>query len=522
MSGDLLNGQKYIVAVDVGTTNVRCHIYDKQANIKGEAQGRMELMFPHHGWVELSPDMLWNTFVQVVRNGIKNAGIKAKQVACIGISTQRGTFTNWDRETGQPFHNLITWKDTRAERLCREWNNSIQMKCLRGGAQLLYFFTRRKRFLAASILYFQTGMVVMRLLWMLQHIPVIRERAVEGQAMFGTLDTWLMWKLTGGRTHATDSSCASISGMYDPFQMCWAGWCINMLNIPPSLLPVVKDTSGWFGKTTPEIFGASIPITAIIGDQQASTFGECCFDVGDVKCTIGTGAFININTGDKPHASLKGLYPVIGWKVGDSVTYLAEGSSYDAGTVLLWGQKIGLYDDVAQTSDLANSVPNSNGVCFVPAFSGLQAPVNDNLAVSGFIGISNGTTRAHMTRALLESLAFRIKQMYEVILEEANFQLNYLRVDGGVANNDFLVQLIADLTEQPVDRPKQRDMSCIGAAFLAGLAVGIWSSIEELEELRSEDQLFQPCDNWRDQYKDVVMNWERAVRRCLHWYKDEI
>ncbi|XP_022257261.1 putative glycerol kinase 5, partial [Limulus polyphemus] len=216
------------------------------------------------------------------------------------------------------------------------------------------------------------------------------------------------------------------------------------------------------------------------------------------------------------------FYPVVGWKIGDEVTYLAEGSAYDAGTVVFWGQKIGLYDDVSQTSDLAKSVLDSDGVYFVPAFSELQAPVNDSLAGYSFIGLTNRSTRAHMARALLESLAFRIKQMYEAILEGANFQLNYLRIDGGVSNNDFLVQLVADLTEHPVNRPKQRDMSCLGAAFLAGLAVGVWNSLEELEHLRYEDRVFSPCENWKNEYKEVILNWERAVHRCLSWYKEKM
>ncbi|XP_076331921.1 glycerol kinase 5-like isoform X2 [Tachypleus tridentatus] len=480
----------------------------------------MRLKLPHHGWVELEPSVLWKTFIEVMNDGIQSAGVKPNEIACIGISTQRGTFTNWDRETGEPFHNFITWKDIRSQGLCKVWNSSLKMKFLRGGAKFLHFITRRKRFLAASALHFRSEMVVMRLLWVLQHVSKFKERAMEGQAMFGTLDTWLLWKLTGGKVHATDSSCASITGMYDPFQMCWANWVFKMLKIPPSLLPVVKDTSCWFGESSPTWFGNSIPITAIVGDQQASAFGECCFRIGDIKCSVGTSAFMNINTGHKPHTSLKDLYPIIGWKIGDEVTYLAEGSSYGAGAVMFWGQKIGLYDDVSQTSDLAKSVPSSNGLYFVPTFSRAEAPVNDSLASSCFIGLTNRSTRAHMARALLESIAFRIKQMYDSILEGVNFELAYLRIDGGVANNDFLVQLVADLTEHPVNRPKQRDMSCLGATFLAGLTVGIWNSLEELEHLRYEDQVFPPCDSWKSQYGEVVLNWKTAVHRCLCLYKE--
>ncbi|XP_022235575.1 putative glycerol kinase 5 [Limulus polyphemus] len=218
MSDDMFDPEKFVLAMDVGTMNVRCHIYDKYANIRGEGHGVMKLQFPYHGWVELEPGVLWKTFIEVMKDGIQSAGVKPDQIACIGISTHRGTFTNWDRESGRPFHNFITWKDIRSESLCKMWNNSLKMKFLRRGAKFLHFITRRKRFLAASKLHFRSGMVVMRLLWILQHISKLKERAVEGQAMFGTLDTWLLWKLTGGKVHVTDSSCASISGMYDPFQ----------------------------------------------------------------------------------------------------------------------------------------------------------------------------------------------------------------------------------------------------------------------------------------------------------------
>jgi putative glycerol kinase 5 len=228
------------------------------------------------------------------------------QISCIGISTLRGTFITWDRETGEPFHNFITWKDIRADKLCDEWNDSFRVKCLKSGAKFIHFFTRSNRFLAASLLKFSTGMIVIRFLWMLENLPIIRQRAIEGRAMFGTVETYLIWKLTGGKVHATDPSNACVSGFFDPFLMEWAQWAINMFNIPPSMLPIVQDTNGDFGETSPEIFGVSIPIRAVVGDQQAAMFGECCFQVGDVKCTLGTGTFININTGSTPYASYKG------------------------------------------------------------------------------------------------------------------------------------------------------------------------------------------------------------------------
>lgn len=318
-----------------------------------------------------------------------DAKINVSQLLCMGISTQRGTFITWDRKTGEPFHNFITWKDIRSDQLCKQWNQSFRLKCIKFGAKFIHFFIRSNRFLAASLLRFTTGMVIMRFIWVLQNIPQIRLKATEGDALYGTLDTYLVWKLTSGRVHATDASNSCITGFYDPFLMQWADWALNMFDIPPSMLPTVKDTNGDFGRTSAQIFGASIPIRAVVGDQQAAMFGECCFREGDVKCTLGTGTFININTGYQPFASYKGLYPIVGWKLvsDQKPTYLIEGASYDTGTAILWAQSIGLFDDPKETSDLVHNESNGS-VYFVPAFSGLQAPINDNTAATAFIGIT--------------------------------------------------------------------------------------------------------------------------------------
>ncbi|XP_067143455.1 putative glycerol kinase 5 [Centruroides vittatus] len=518
---DDTNEVKYIAAVDIGTSTIRCHIYDKKINVVGEATLQIELTHPHRGWVEVSPDHLWLAFVKVIKNSILNGKLKPYQIACLGISSQRGTFITWEKDTGRPFHNFISWKDLRASSICKEWNNSLRMKCLRWGSHILHLLSGKKRFLAAKVLKLSTAMVVMRLYWILQNIPDVKKKAIDGQALFGTIDTWLIWKLTGGRVHATDASNACITGLFDPFQMHWAGWAINMFGIPPSLLPIIKPTSGEFGKTEKSIFGVSIPITATVGDQQASMFGECCFDVGEIKCTMGTGSFININTGSNPHASYKGLYPVVGWTIGDETTYLAEGGTHDTGTVICWAQKLGLFDDPSESSEIATSIPDSGGVYFIPAFSGLQAPFNDNHAASAFIGLNAKTTKCHMVRAILEAIAFRIKQLYDIMEEEADFTLKNISVNGGVANNDFVIQLIADLTGRPIERSKHRDMSCLGVAFLAGLGCGIWKNKEELMRLRKKNQMFIPRDNWENYLRETFDCWERAARRCLRWYSDK-
>lgn len=511
---------KYILVIDIGTTNFRCHIYNKSAQLVANSCVSIQLLYPKQGWTEINAQSLWEAFIESVKKAIQNGKLNINQISCIGISSLRGTFITWDRETGQPFHNFITWKDIRANKLCEQWNNSFRLKCLRSGAKFIHFFNRSNRFLAASLLRFTTGMVVMRLLWILENFPIIRERAVEGKAMFGTVDTYLIWRLTGGHIFATDPSNACVTGFYDPFLMCWANWAINMFNIPPSMLPIVQDTNGDYGQTLPEIFGTSIPIRAVVGDQQAAMFGECCFRVGDVKCTLGTGAFININTGSSPFASFKGLYPVVGWKLvnNEKPVYLAEGSSYDTGSAISWAQSVGLLDDPKDSSEMAISVSNDN-LFFVPAFSGLQAPINDNRATAAFIGINPSTNKAQLVKAILESLCFRVKQMYEIILEEADFNLKQFRINGGVSDNDFVVQLIADLTGKEVERALNRDMSSLGTAFLAGLAIGFWKDSQEISKLRISEKVFHPRDNWNNHYKYLFSDWERAVGRCLSWNK---
>lgn len=518
MNGIVCNTEKFIVSMDVGTTNIKCYVFDEFARVRGRSSQVLKIIYPQHGWVEVNPLVLWETFLSVFKDGLKDANIDPSQISCIGMSTQRGTFTTWDRETGQPFHNFIVWNDTRSDSLCKEWNKSLRMKILRMGASMLYLVTRNKRFLSASIIRFTTAMAVMKLVWVLKNIPQIRQRANQGLAVMGTVDSFLLYRMTKGLVHATEPSNACVTGLYDPFEMCWGKWAINMFNIPPTLLPQVKSTSGEFGRTDPEIFGASIPITAMVGDQQASTFGECCFNVGDVKCTLGTGSFLQVNTGSKAHASCKGLYPVVGWQIGKEVTYLVEGKNHDNGTIIKWAQTIGLIEDPSATSDIAMSVQDSNGVCFVPAFTGIQAPINDNQAAAAFVGLTLDTTKPHMIRAILEALAFRVLQMFEIMQQEADFVLKSLRLDGGMSGNDFMAQLISDLTQRPVDRPVQKEMSALGAAFLAGLSIGVWKDTSQLTILRKQEKVFYPNGNWRENYENVLQTWERAVARCLQWY----
>ncbi|KAM4552405.1 glycerol kinase 5 isoform 1-T2 [Odontesthes bonariensis] len=527
--GSRRNGFKresFILSVDVGTTSIRCHVYDKEAKIRGSCTNKIVLVYPEVGHVEMDPDVLWKGFIAVVKGAVQDAGVQMSQIEALGISTQRATFTTWDRKTGVPFHNFITWQDQRATDLVKSWNTSCTMKAVHGVMKMVYFLTRQKRFLAASLIVFSTQHVTFRLVWALAHYKQICQAIDEGNCCFGTIDTWLLFKLTKGHIHATDCSNASSTGIFDSYQMCWSGLLCSLVSLPPSIFPKVQSTGHDFGSTDPSIFGVSIPIMSVMADQQAAMFGECCFDVGDVKITMGTGTFMDINCGSKPHTSVAGLYPLVGWKIGSELMYLAEGNAADTGTAIKWAHELELFSDVRETSALAYSVSDSDGVCFVPSFSGLQAPLNDPKACASFMGLKPSTTKSHLVRSILESVAFRNKQLYETMLRETCIPIKKIRVDGGVSSNDFIMQLTADLFGRKVVRPQHQEMSCLGAAFVAGLGVGFWKTREELKKLQSTDKEFLPRGAATEgavspsrEYIPVLQSWERALRRSMNWYK---
>uniref|UniRef100_A0A3Q1F2I3 Glycerol kinase 5 n=1 Tax=Acanthochromis polyacanthus TaxID=80966 RepID=A0A3Q1F2I3_9TELE len=502
--GSQRNGFKkesFILSVDVGTTSIKCHVYDKEAKIRGSCITKVVPLYPEVGHVEMDPDDLWKGFITVVKGAVQDAGVQMRQIEALGISTQRGTFTTWDRKTGVPFHNFISWQDQRTADLVKSWNRSCTMKAIHGVMKMVYFLTRQKRSLAASLIVFSTQHVTFRLVWALTHYKQVRQAVDEGNCCFGTIDTWLLFKLTKGQVHATDYSNASATGIFDSYQMCWSGFLSSLVSLPLSIFPKMAD-------------------------QQAAMFGECCFDVGDVKITMGTGTFMDINTGSKPHTSVAGLYPIVGWKIGSEVVYLAEGNAADTGTAIKWAQRLELFSDVTETSDMAYSVSDSDGVCFVPSFSGLQAPLNDPKACASLMGLKPSTTKSHLVRAILESVAFRNKQLYETMLRETRIPITKIRVDGGVSSNDFVLQLTADLFGRKVSRPQHNEMSCLGAAFVAGLGVGFWRSREELKKLQSTDTMFLPRGAAKEgagstsrEYIPVLQSWERALRRSMNWYK---
>ncbi|XP_059060800.1 putative glycerol kinase 5 [Achroia grisella] len=513
--------EKYILTLDIGTTTIRAFIYNARAETVGKSTEQVVLHYPSPGFVEIDPDELWTSIVAVVQRSFKDAGLNANQITAMGISTQRGTFITWSRKTAKPFHRFITWKDLRADKLVRQWNESYTWKLVRAGSYVLYLILRSKRFRAGSVLKFMNTQTTLRLTWALQNILALKTAAENNEAMFGSLDCWLLYKLTGNKIHMSDVSSASATGFFDPFTMQWAGWALTFFNIPMSALPTVVDTAGdHFTSTSPSIWGHAIPIRSCMADQTASMWGSCCFDVGDVKLTMGTGTFFNINTGTSPHASVSGLYPIVGWRLGEELIYSAEGANNDTASIIKWAQALGLFSNPQDTAEIAMSVPDSDGVYFIPAFSGLGPPYNDGTAASGFIGMKPSTTRAHLVRAVLESLAFRTAQLYSCVRTETTIRFTSIRLDGGVSNNDFIAQLVADLTGLLVERPMDVEMSSLGCAHIVGLQLGLWESKEALRKIRRVGCVFKPRPQVKKLYEGPMARWEDAVKRMCGWYAD--
>ncbi|KAG4073437.1 hypothetical protein HA402_000661 [Bradysia odoriphaga] len=523
---------QYIAALDVGTTSIRCFIYNDSVITIGSATEQVHLLYPKPGFVEIDPDQLWNSIIKTIEDAVKDAKLEMSDIICLGISTQRSTFITWDRQTGQTFHNFITWKDIRADKLVKKWNSSCIIKTMHGVSRFLYLMTRSNRFLAGSVLKLMNTQTTLRLHWVIKNNERLNEAIRNKTAMFGTLDSWLLYRLRKGYAqnkyveHISDITSCSATGFYDPFSLNWADWALKLFSINKDMLPRVVDNSYDFGYVDKSILGHEIKIGCMIGDQSASMWGSCCFNRGDVKVTLGTGSFLNVNTGQKCHASVHGLYPLVAWRwrkkeqKSDELMYCVEGASNDTGSIIKWAQDFGLFTDPAESSDIANTVDNTDGVYFVPAFSGLGAPVNDYQAASGLIGLRPSTNNAHIVRAVLESIAFRVAQLYTCTLNETDFTFSVIRVDGGVSRNDFVCQLLADLTRLHVERSDNPELSVLGAGFLAGLNVGVWKDRNDLLRLRKVEKVFVPRPEIYSKCLESFRAWEKACNRFKGWYNE--
>ncbi|KAI8118783.1 putative glycerol kinase 5 [Lucilia cuprina] len=524
----------YIAALDVGTTTVRCFVLNEKCEIRGSAVEAVELLNPKPGYFEIEPEGLWRKIVRVIKTAVQNAQILPSQITCLGISSQRCTFLTWNHLTQEYFHNFITWKDLRSDGLVDKWNNSFTLKTINSLAYALYLLTRSNRFLAGSVLKMMNGQVTLRLLYEIKNNLKLKEALKTKSARIELLDSWILYKLKSGNgenpnvEHITDITSCTATGLFDPFLLDWSPMMKFVFGIDSSLLPkIVNNSYKHFGHINPVDFGpewqnCQIPITSSISDQAAAIFGSQCYTKGDVKITIGTGAFLDLITGNKCHASLKGMYPLVAWQFDDT-TFCVEGAAHDMGTIIAWGQNCGLsffstYADPAETSSIAESITDTNGVYFVPAFSGLGAPINDHKAASGFIGITPSTTKAHLIRALLESIVFRLVQLCRTAEEETGQKLKILKVDGGVSRNNFVCQFLADASGIHVERARNPESSIMGATYAAGINFGLWKTFNDISKFRDIERIFEPN---REKYHEIcerMNSWLKAIERFGHWY----
>jgi len=493
--------QKYILSLDSGTTSNRGILFNHSGEITSTAQQEFEQIYPRPGWVEHRPADIWDSQLLVAREVIEKQGISASEIAAIGITNQRETTLIWNRETGEPVYNAIVWQDRRTAGIC---DNLKDQNLERTFAE-------------------KTGLVIdayfsgTKIKWILDNADGARKLAEAGKLAFGTVDTWLIWKLTGGKLHITDVTNASRTLLFNIHTLEWDTELMEILGIPVSMLPEVKSSSEVYGKTDKEFFGGEIPIAGIAGDQQAALFGQMCVEEGMVKNTYGTGCFVVMNTGSKPIASKHKLLTTIAWQIGDEITYALEGSIFVAGAVVQWlRDQLGIIKSSAEIEELASRVKDSDGVSFVPGFVGLGAPHWDQYATGTIIGLSRGTNKAHIARAALEAIAFRSMEVIETMVEDSGIELHELRVDGGAAVNNLLMQIQAEAIRNRVARPKITETTALGAAYLAGLAVGFWKNIEEIRKQWQIDKTFLPQQD-PEEFRQVIVNWKKAVERSKKW-----
>ncbi len=517
---------RFILVNDVGTTGVRAVVFDERAEALVEEYEEMEQIYPQPGWIEQDPELLFDLCVQVSRRAMESVGISCDQVAAMGIATQRATSLLWDGETGKPFHNAITWQDTRMADFCQRVNRSLLFRTLHllGGfyrcLTLLHPSFRRpmlgKLLITAANFTVTPAQSSAHARWILDNVPEAREAEARGRTLFGTLDTWLLWKYTGGEVHATDYSNVSATGMFDPFGMRWSPLLLKPFRLPGRLkLPIIRETSGHFGIT--EVFGRPIPISALVADQQAALFAEACFSPGDVKCTNGTGTFIDMNTGEEPMASTHRLTPMIAWRIDGKTTYMLEGFVSSSGASIQWlRDNLGIISELSESEEMACRVGDCGGVYVVPAFTGLTAPYWDPYARGTVLGLTRSTTREQVVRATLESIAYQCRDVVEAMERDSGMKVSKIIADGGASRNDFLLQFMADIMNVRVERPRMLEATALGAAYLAGMAVGVWRYPEDVWKTRKVEKVFEP-DMDSDTRECLYAGWKRAVERARRW-----
>ena len=496
---------KYMMALDSGTTSNRCILFDRAGRIVSVAQREFTQYFPQPGWVEHDANEIWATLLGVAVEAMQMAGAAAADIAAIGITNQRETTIVWDKATGEPVHHAIVWQCRRTSEYCDE---------LRARGLTARF--REKTGLVLDAYFSAT-----KLHWLLENVPGVRERAAKGELLFGTVETWLIWKLTGGRAHVTDYSNASRTMLFNINTLDWDEEILAELNIPRSMLPKPMPSSGLLGTTDPSLLGGEIPITGAAGDQQAALFGQTCFQPGEAKNTYGTGCVLLMNTGEKPVFSQNGLVTTIAWGLGEKVTYALEGSIFVAGAAIQWlRDEMKLIANAAESEAVAQEVADTNGCYVVPAFTGLGAPYWDQYARGAIVGLTRGCNRAHIVRATLDSLTYQTYDVLNAMRADSGIALASLKVDGGASANNYLMQTQADVIGAPVLRPTCVESTAMGAAYLAGLAVGFWRDQAEIRKIWAVDRTFEPQLDAKS--RDARLHgWHRAVQRAFDWAKEE-
>ncbi|QCX33339.1 glycerol kinase GlpK [Caloramator sp. E03] len=496
---------KFILALDQGTTSSRAIVFNHEGQIVSVAQKEFTQIYPQAGWVEHNPLEIWDTQLEVAKEAVKKAGLEMKDIAAIGITNQRETTVVWDKNTGKPVYNAIVWQCRRTAPIC----DSL-----------------REKGLAEKIRY-KTGLVIdayfsgTKVKWILDNVEGAREKAEKGELLFGNIDTWLIWNLTGGKVHVTDYSNASRTMLFNIRELKWDKEILEELNIPESMLPEAKPSSCVYGYTSKNVLGEEIPIAGDAGDQQAALFGQGCFAEGNAKNTYGTGCFMLMNTGTTPVVSNNGLLTTIAWGVNGKVEYALEGSIFIAGAAIQWlRDELKLIEKAADSEKFATAVEDTNGVYVVPAFVGMGAPYWDMYARGTIVGLTRGAKKEHLIRATLESLAYQTMDVLNAMQEDSKIQLTALKVDGGAVANNFLMQFQSDILGVDVYRPKVIETTALGAAYLAGLAVGYWSSKEDILNNWAIDKKFEPVMDEARRQK-LVKGWKKAVKRALEWEKEE-
>lgn len=491
--------KKFILALDQGTTSSRAIVFDHNGHIKSVAQKEFTQYFPQPGWVEHDPNEIWSSQASVIAEAISAIDINGLDIAGIGITNQRETTIVWDIDTEEPIYNAIVWQDRRTSEYCDELK-----------AQGLTEKIHEKTGLIIDAYFSGT-----KIKWILDNVPGARKRAEMGKLRFGNVDSWLVWRLTRGEIHVTDVTNASRTMLFNIKDLKWDEELLKLLDIPMSMMPEVKSSSEIYGHTKTTIFAHEVPISGIAGDQQAALFGQMCIEPGSIKNTYGTGCFVMLNTGSKPVLSKNNLLTTIAWKIGDKITYALEGSIYVGGSVVQWLRDgLGFITSSSEIEDLASTVPDSGGVYFVPALTGLAAPYWDQYARGTIIGITRGTTRAHIARAALDGIAFQTYDIAQAMAKDMDAPLMELKVDGGASRNNLLMQHQADLLGITVVRPKITETTALGAAYLAGLAVGFWNNIDEIKNQWQVERTFEPIAD-SEKIEAAKAGWANAIGRTL-------